>query len=250
MMSHEYTCACGCGEAVTPGSSFSPGHQNRPSRTPEQYQQYIEDVQRRKREYQRKWREENPEKVAEHMERFKSSDAYERQKSAARAAYHANPDAAWERSLRKKFGITADDYFAALDLQGGGCAICGELKPGGRPRADGQIRLAVDHCHTTGRVRGLLCRRCNIVIGKVRDRPILLIRAVLYLIGEPVTNAETVMPHIRPGACLNWILKRPTCPVCEQPTFGLLEGLRMQTAGDGLWTEAGRVRYRCEAHRA
>jgi hypothetical protein len=46
----------------------------------------------------------------------------------------------------------------------------------------------------------------------------------------------------------NWITKRPTCPVCERPTFGILAGLRAQLR-DGLWTEAARVRYRCKQHR-
>lgn len=42
---------------------------------------------------------------------------------------------------------------------------------------------------------------------------------------------------------------RPTCPECERPTFWLLDGWRKHTQGDGLWTEAGYVRYRCAEHR-
>jgi hypothetical protein len=45
------------------------------------------------------------------------------------------------------------------------------------------------------------------------------------------------------------LTNRPTCPVCELPTFGLLEGWRKHIYGDGLWTEAGYVRYRCSEHR-
>lgn len=55
--------------------------------------------------------------------------------------------------IEKTYGITADDYDALLRRQGGRCAICG-----GRPKSK---RLAVDHDHQTGAVRGLLCSRCN-----------------------------------------------------------------------------------------
>jgi hypothetical protein len=55
--------------------------------------------------------------------------------------------------LRRRYGITPDDYDAMADAQGGVCAICG------LPPRKGT--LDVDHDHATGRVRGLLCRRCN-----------------------------------------------------------------------------------------
>jgi hypothetical protein len=54
---------------------------------------------------------------------------------------------------RKGLGVTVEQYDAMLAAQGGGCAICG-TKPKTR-------RLDVDHDHKTGRVRGLLCHRCN-----------------------------------------------------------------------------------------
>ena len=60
--------------------------------------------------------------------------------------------------LRAKYGLTPADYDWMLAGQGGGCAICGE------PAPDGQS-LHVDHCHDTGRVRGLLCFNCNAGLG-------------------------------------------------------------------------------------
>lgn len=60
--------------------------------------------------------------------------------------------------LRARYGITADEYDAMLDKQGGVCAICGSP-----PR--GQKRLHVDHDHETGVVRGLLCHVCNVWLG-------------------------------------------------------------------------------------
>ena len=63
------------------------------------------------------------------------------------------------RLLRKKYGITLEDYAAMLASQNGGCAICSR-KPGNTP-------LHVDHCHETGVVRGLLCHQCNWYLGTI-----------------------------------------------------------------------------------
>ena len=78
------------------------------------------------------------------------------------------------RNLKKKYGITVEEYDRILIEQSGGCAICGCQCPLKR-------RLSVDHCHTTSRIRGLLCSLCNKAIGKFRDSPELLIKAALYL---------------------------------------------------------------------
>jgi 5-methylcytosine-specific restriction endonuclease McrA len=65
--------------------------------------------------------------------------------------------AAHERRVQRTYGLKPGEYQRMLDAQGGRCAICGN-KPV-------TIRLAVDHDHVTGRVRGLLCRRCNRALG-------------------------------------------------------------------------------------
>jgi hypothetical protein len=75
--------------------------------------------------------------------------------------------------LRKSFGLSEETYEAMLAAQGGGCAICAS------PR--GKRRLAVDHCHVTGKVRALLCHACNVGIGHFRDDPALVARALDYL---------------------------------------------------------------------
>lgn len=82
-------------------------------------------------------------------------------------------------SLRKSFGIELHEYKEMLDSQGGVCAICGNSETVTR---DGVvINLAVDHCHTTGAVRGLLCRGCNHGIGNFRDDAERLRKAVAYV---------------------------------------------------------------------
>ncbi len=78
-----------------------------------------------------------------------------------------------ERIWANKYGITNEEYRVLLLVQGGNCAICGN-SPNGRG-------LVIDHCHTTGQVRGLLCTTCNAGIGCLRDNLDLLASASSYL---------------------------------------------------------------------
>lgn len=79
------------------------------------------------------------------------------------------------RALRA-YGITLDEYKAMLAAQDGRCAICGAESSDASKR-----RLCVDHCHGTGRVRGLLCGKCNIGIGQFNHDVDLLTKAIGYL---------------------------------------------------------------------
>lgn len=78
--------------------------------------------------------------------------------------------------LRNKYNITLVEYQEMLNKQNGKCAICGSDKPRGRYK-----HFAVDHNHTTGELRGLLCSPCNIGIGHLQDSPELLHKAANYL---------------------------------------------------------------------
>lgn len=77
---------------------------------------------------------------------------------------------------RYNYGISRREYEAMLRAQGGGCAICGA-----EPTLEKGGRLYVDHCHTTGAIRGLLCQPCNQGLGQFRDTPALLEAAIAYL---------------------------------------------------------------------
>lgn len=79
----------------------------------------------------------------------------------------------WEYDLKRKFGITRERYEAILDEQGGVCAIC-KVAPTTK-------RLAVDHDHQTGEVRGLLCLSCNMGLGYFKDSKNRLVNAIHYL---------------------------------------------------------------------
>ena len=86
--------------------------------------------------------------------------------------------------LKRNYGISLDEYNKMLDEQKGVCAICGMEETMVHPKhnSNGKAQLlAVDHCHVTNKVRGLLCSRCNRVIGMMRDSPELLTKAVEYL---------------------------------------------------------------------
>ena len=77
--------------------------------------------------------------------------------------------------LKRAFGLTLEQYDEMLAAQGGVCAICGSDKPAGRGA------FIVDHCHITGRIRGLLCTQCNTGIGHLRDSISILKQAITYL---------------------------------------------------------------------
>lgn len=81
-----------------------------------------------------------------------------------------------ERTLFKNYGITLDQYYALEKLQDGVCAIC--KKPNTCKKTN---RLYVDHCHATGKVRGLLCMKCNTGLGYFDDNISKLREAIEYL---------------------------------------------------------------------
>jgi hypothetical protein len=83
-------------------------------------------------------------------------------------------------TLKTKFGMTLRQYNYLLKKQNGCCAICG-YKPEGEDRYRKGKSLAVDHDHVTGKIRGLLCDKCNRGLGHFNDNPRLLVEAVLYL---------------------------------------------------------------------
>jgi hypothetical protein len=79
-----------------------------------------------------------------------------------------------EKSLRRQYGITVEEYAWMTHAQNRGCALCGEQNPHGKD-------LAVDHCHVTGKVRALLCDKHNQALGMVGDNPDLLDKLAAYI---------------------------------------------------------------------
>ena len=126
-----------------------------------------EEQKARRRASVKKYRLAHPERVKAYRKKrwlaYRDSDSYRHNKRAY--------------ALRR-YGITPDQFDAMLSSQGGRCAICRK-----QPRGDWRNNkfLHVDHNHTTGRVRGLLCPECNTSIGKMNDSPEQLRRAAAYL---------------------------------------------------------------------
>src|SRR4051812_36828660 len=113
------------------------------------------------RERAKQWNRDNAERYAARMEQYRQSG---KKKVADRKSH-----------LKRTFGLTVEQYDEMLAAQGGGCAIC--RCP---PREDSSLH--VDHDHRTGRVRGILCFRCNNAIGDL-DESIDTVRAALdYLV--------------------------------------------------------------------
>lgn len=73
--------------------------------------------------------------------------------------------------IKKKYAMSREEYEEIIDQQGGVCAIC----------KDSDRSLQVDHCHETKKVRGLLCKDCNLGLGRFKDVPELLRKAADYL---------------------------------------------------------------------
>lgn len=147
--------------------------------------------------YGREWAQANAARVAE-------TRALRRQENPATAhesdrRWRAkNPHAPW---LKRRYGLTLAQYDAMLQVQGGGCAVCGG------PQANRRCgdRFCVDHDHATGRIRGLLCGPCNLAIGYFQDRPDLLRAAAAYLercqvLTLPAAEALARRAHSAPGA--------------------------------------------------
>jgi hypothetical protein len=103
-----------------------------------------------------KWAAEHPKQYAATQERYKQSGA----KAKSNRKSH----------LKRKYGLTLEQFDAMLAQQSGLCAICGD-----RPAAH------VDHDHENGRVRALLCFNCNGALGHMLDNPGWLLRAIDYL---------------------------------------------------------------------
>lgn len=152
----------------------------------------LEDKRARDRERKRLYREQNAERVRENARLYYKKNADEI-KAKAKAKRAQNPESSrravkkWQEQnpekhrrsyknwhLKKKYGVTIEQYEAMLLQQGGVCAICK------KPPVEG-VCLSVDHNHQTGEVRGLLHSSCNLGIGNFEEDPQLMRNAADYI---------------------------------------------------------------------
>lgn len=146
------------------------------------------------KEYHKKWYEENKERLKVRMKENRAQNL-DRDKKRSRDWYWDNRELSIERvkrnsaipenklkkrgqTLKYNYGISLDDYEEMFISQNGRCAIC-EIH-----QDDLSYRLHVDHNHTTGKVRKLLCSKCNMAIGLLDENPKLIARALEYIQNE------------------------------------------------------------------
>jgi len=121
------------------------------------------------------------------MSENKNYDAKkERRKNRSRLWNRLNKNHRRSQQLIKKYGITLEDYEVMLESQNHTCKICGTDEP----RGVGAWK--VDHCHTTGKVRGLLCNNCNVGLGNFKDNAAVLASAIKYLNESSETTNESL----------------------------------------------------------
>ena len=98
------------------------------------------------------------------------------------AQWHTkNPEYESGRKLKKRYNITPEQYIEMLIVQDHRCAICGNKETALHNHSGKVQKLAIDHCHITGKVRGLLCQDCNRGLGKFHDNLQHLQKAIDYL---------------------------------------------------------------------
>lgn len=130
------------------------------------------------------WREANPERVKAATKRHDKKRSQTPERKAARLRYIAawkerNPgkskEHGWRNHLKSRYGTTPEEYQAKFDAQNGQCEICKcALEPAP------SVKTHLDHDHKTGRLRGLLCSKCNTRLPAIEDR-VFAGQAELYL---------------------------------------------------------------------
>ena len=121
-------------------------------------------------QWSREWRRKNPEKVKAAGERYRGK--YPEKVKAYSEEYHKSGKAR-EKARERRYGLTAEQVTAMWEAQGCACKMC--LVP------LEHAKVHVDHCHTTGRVRGLLCLRCNTCLGHLEPRGLGVVGVFAYL---------------------------------------------------------------------
>lgn len=134
------------------------------------------------KEYNRLYRLQNPERIRELKRQFSRNnpDRIREYRKRYLAKHPVDLDYRKNAYLKNLYGITLDDYNLLLEKQNGKCAICKLEERILDPRIQQTKRLAVDHNHDTGQVRGLLCGNCNKNLGVLENQDFVS-RAANYL---------------------------------------------------------------------
>jgi hypothetical protein len=134
-------------------------------------------INEKTKQYRKQWYLDNRERVREKNRQNYINNREERRKKGKE--WENNNKEKCRRYRRdwqlQKLGITLEQYEETLLKQGNKCAVCVSDKPGGRGN------FHADHCHKTGKFRGLLCQKCNMALGMMNDDINILLKFVEYL---------------------------------------------------------------------
>lgn len=122
------------------------------------------------KEYHAKWYQQNKEKRLAQIEEYRSTKSDDWRKLIGQ-----------KHHLRTRYNLTPNQYNEIAKSQDYKCAICG-IDVTENIRADKQIALSVDHNHTTGAIRELLCMKCNYGLGYFKDNADILAKASAYIV--------------------------------------------------------------------
>lgn len=129
----------------------------------EQRKKYCKDNKDKIKKRYKKWCKKNEDKIKIRSKKYREENK-EKIIEKSRKYYRENKDRHRNEKLKRNFGITSDDYNEMLKEQKCCCWICG------RHKIQFKTRLAIDHCHETDKIRGLLCGGCNTGLGIVEDK--------------------------------------------------------------------------------
>lgn len=153
----------------------------------ERMKKYYEEHKEKEKQDAKDWVKNNPERRREIANNYARRNKYkqseyakkynnlhsEKIKKRRKIYLTNNPQERTNTILKNKYGITIDEYKEILKKQGGVCAIC--------KKSETKRNLSVDHCHKTGKIRGLLCKKCNSGIGLLCDSKEIVSSALIYL---------------------------------------------------------------------
>lgn len=121
--------------------------------------EYMKEFRRKDPDYHKNWEIKNKESIKKYRKEHNSKPEVKRYKK--------------EKNLKDRYNLTLNQYQKTLEEQNSKCAICNKSING--------VNIHTDHCHKTGKFRGLLCRKCNNGLGLFGDNKFLLENAIKYL---------------------------------------------------------------------
>jgi len=132
--------------------------------------EYDKNWREKNRDYHKKWALKNPIKYKEYHKKYNNNH-----KDKRKEYWDKNKHDIREYRLLKKYGINNEQYNSLIKKQNNKCAICNTQDNNFRKK------LSVDHDHKTGKIRGLLCYKCNLILGNANDSIEILNKAKKYL---------------------------------------------------------------------